>query len=153
MSYNEVARLDFCPILDQAARIPRSQQLGFVLELFKSEHLLLTFVAVGYLDSNPCPLLQLCTHRQQDFCVLTLLPQAQHLALPQARWRQTTDDFKTAHRARARRSGYHISGSSHQRHSSCPLPWLVQNTFTEYRYCFRSRLETLRRLALGKAFC
>ena len=50
---------------------------------------------------RPCPLLQQCTHSRQGCRVLTLLPQAQYLALQQARRRQTTEDFKTAYRTRA----------------------------------------------------
>jgi transposase len=50
---------------------------------------------------RPCPLLQNCTHNRQGFRVLTLLPQTQHMALQQARQRQTTEDFKTAYRTRA----------------------------------------------------
>jgi transposase len=50
---------------------------------------------------QPCSLRQQCTRNRQGFRTLALQPQAQHLALQQARRRQTTEDFKTSYRTRA----------------------------------------------------
>jgi transposase len=48
-----------------------------------------------------CPLRAHCTTNAQGPRVLTLKPQAQHVALQQARQRQTTEPFKTTYRVRA----------------------------------------------------
>ena len=48
-----------------------------------------------------CPLRTHCTTSAQGPRILTLHPQAQHVALQQARHRQTTEAFKTTYRVRA----------------------------------------------------
>jgi transposase len=72
-----------------------------------------------------CPLRPQCTHNVAGPRILTLLPKAQHLALLQARQRQTTEEFKTAYRARAGIEGtlsqaVHVSDLRHTRYRGLP---------------------------------
>ena len=68
-----------------------------------------------------CPLRARCTTNQQGARLLTLQPQPQHLALQQARHRQTTETFKTHYRTRAGIEGtisqaVHVSDLRHARY-------------------------------------
>lgn len=72
-----------------------------------------------------CPLRSQCTTSLKNPRILTLLPQAQYLALQQARQRQTTEEFKTTYRTRAGVEGtisqaVHMSGLRDARYRGLP---------------------------------
>lgn len=72
-----------------------------------------------------CTLRPYCTTRLKDPRFLTLLPQAQYLAVQLARQRQTTEAFKTTYQVRAGIEGtisqaVHISGLRHTRYHGLP---------------------------------
>jgi transposase len=110
-----------------------------------------------------CPLHSQCTTSQQGARFLTLQPQDQHLALQQARQRQTTETFKSQYRTRAGVEGtisqaVHSSDLRHARYRGLPkthlqhiataaalnlarsIAWLMEKPFAQTR---KSRFAAL----------
>jgi transposase len=110
-----------------------------------------------------CPLRSHCTTSQQGARFLTLQPRDQHLALQQARQRQTTETFKSQYRTRAGVEGtisqaVHASDLRHARYRGLPkthlqhiataaalnvsrsIAWLMEKPFAQTR---KSRFAAL----------
>jgi transposase len=110
-----------------------------------------------------CPLRSQCTTSQQGARVVTLQPRDQHLALQQARQRQTTETFKSQYRTRAGVEGtlsqaVHASDLRHARYRGLPktqlqhlaiaaalnvsrsIAWLMEKPFAQTR---KSRFAAL----------
>jgi transposase len=72
-----------------------------------------------------CPLRAQCTRSVKGGRILTVRPEAQHVALQQARQRQTTEEFKTTYRSRAGVEGtisqaVQVSNLRHARYRGLP---------------------------------